>query len=133
MVFVIDPLAFYHDFFCLTITFLEPQKERKKERKKKSTASLSSLFWFLKLDQVMLLTSWSHLLQLSFGPIGWLMISEIFPLRVRGRGLSITVLVNFGANALVAFAFSPLQVLKTFNTLNFLNNTFCVYSVKEFP
>ncbi|KAK4351078.1 hypothetical protein RND71_030391 [Anisodus tanguticus] len=49
--------------------------------------------------------------QLSFGPIGWLMISEIFPLRVRGRGLSITVLVNFGANALVAFAFSPLQDL----------------------
>nr|CAN72732.1 hypothetical protein VITISV_037854 [Vitis vinifera] len=38
--------------------------------------------------------------QLSFGPIGWLMISEIFPLRVRGRGLSIAVLVNFGANAI---------------------------------
>lgn len=50
------------------------------------------------------------LLQLSFGPIGWLMISEIFPLRLRGRGLSIAVLVNFGANALVTFAFSPLVV-----------------------
>lgn len=49
-------------------------------------------------------------LQLSFGPIGWLMISEIFPLRTRGRGLSIAVLVNFGANALVTFAFSPLKV-----------------------
>lgn len=47
--------------------------------------------------------------QLSFGPIGWLMISEIFPLRIRGRGLSIAVLVNFGANALVTFAFSPLK------------------------
>ncbi|KVH89943.1 D-xylose-proton symporter-like 2 [Cynara cardunculus var. scolymus] len=49
--------------------------------------------------------------QISFGPIGWLMISEIFPLRLRGRGLSIAVLINFGANALVAFAFSPLQDL----------------------
>lgn len=49
--------------------------------------------------------------QLSFGPIGWLMISEIFPLRLRGRGLSIAVLVNFGANALVTFAFSPLKAL----------------------
>ncbi|KAJ7949862.1 D-xylose-proton symporter-like 2 [Quillaja saponaria] len=49
--------------------------------------------------------------QLSFGPIGWLMISEVFPLRLRGRGLSIAVLVNFGANALVTFAFSPLKVL----------------------
>ncbi|XP_075650728.1 D-xylose-proton symporter-like 2 isoform X1 [Castanea sativa] len=49
--------------------------------------------------------------QLSFGPIGWLMVSEIFPLRLRGRGLSIAVLVNFGANALVTFAFSPLKAL----------------------
>lgn len=49
--------------------------------------------------------------QLSFGPIGWLMISEIFPLRQRGRGLSIAVLVNFAANALVTFAFSPLEAL----------------------
>ncbi|XP_020577586.1 D-xylose-proton symporter-like 2 [Phalaenopsis equestris] len=49
--------------------------------------------------------------QLSFGPIGWLMISEIFPLRIRGRGLSIAVLVNFATNALVTFAFSPLQEL----------------------
>ncbi|KAI3953514.1 hypothetical protein MKW92_006080 [Papaver armeniacum] len=49
--------------------------------------------------------------QLSFGPIGWLMISEIFPLRLRGRGLSIAVLVNFASNALVTFAFSPVETL----------------------
>uniref|UniRef100_A0A6V7QY56 Major facilitator superfamily (MFS) profile domain-containing protein n=1 Tax=Ananas comosus var. bracteatus TaxID=296719 RepID=A0A6V7QY56_ANACO len=49
--------------------------------------------------------------QLSFGPIGWLMISEVFPLRLRGRGLSIAVLVNFASNALVTFGFSPLQAL----------------------
>lgn len=52
-------------------------------------------------------------LQLSFGPIGWLMMSEIFPLRMRGRGMSLAVLVNFGANAIVAFAFSPLKVSPT--------------------
>ncbi|XP_010489652.1 PREDICTED: D-xylose-proton symporter-like 1, partial [Camelina sativa] len=49
--------------------------------------------------------------QLSFGPIGWLMISEIFPLKLRGRGISLAVLINFGANALVTFAFSPLKDL----------------------
>ncbi|KAI4295298.1 hypothetical protein L6164_035359 [Bauhinia variegata] len=49
--------------------------------------------------------------QISYGPIGWLMISEIFPLRLRGRGLSLAVLVNFGANALVTFSFSPLKAL----------------------
>ncbi|KAL0675612.1 hypothetical protein Bca4012_003593 [Brassica carinata] len=48
---------------------------------------------------------------LSFGPISWLMMSEIFPLKLRGRGISIAVLVNFGTNALVTFAFSPMKEL----------------------
>ncbi|KAL5717287.1 hypothetical protein ACHQM5_010321 [Ranunculus cassubicifolius] len=47
--------------------------------------------------------------QISFGPISWLMVSEIFPLRTRGRGISLAVLTNFGANAIVTFAFSPLM------------------------
>lgn len=49
--------------------------------------------------------------QVSFGPISWLMVSEIFPLRTRGRGISLAVLTNFGSNALVTFAFSPLKEL----------------------
>ncbi|PON41476.1 Sugar/inositol transporter [Parasponia andersonii] len=72
--------------------------------------------YYLFLDNVWVIAVVALLLyvgcyQLSFGPIGWLMISEIFPLRLRGRGLSIAVLVNFGANALVTFAFSPLKAL----------------------
>ncbi|KAF9598346.1 hypothetical protein IFM89_027094 [Coptis chinensis] len=34
---------------------------------------------------------------------------EIFPIRTRGRGISLAVLTNFGSNALVTFAFSPLK------------------------
>ncbi|MCO5611863.1 hypothetical protein L7F22_066122 [Adiantum nelumboides] len=49
--------------------------------------------------------------QVSFGPISWLMVSEIFPLRTRGRALSIAVLLNFASNAVVTFAFSPLKEL----------------------
>ncbi|KAM0046374.1 putative major facilitator, sugar transporter, major facilitator superfamily [Helianthus debilis subsp. tardiflorus] len=67
--------------------------------------------------------------QISFGPIGWLMISEIFPLRLRGRGLSIAVLVNFGANALVAFAFSPLQTLLGAGLLFFIFGGIAVASL----
>ncbi|KAL2556521.1 D-xylose-proton symporter-like 2 [Forsythia ovata] len=67
--------------------------------------------------------------QLSFGPIGWLMISEIFPLRVRGRGLSIAVLVNFGANALVTFAFSPLKELLGAGILFFIFGGIAVLSL----
>lgn len=48
--------------------------------------------------------------QISFGPISWLMVSEIFPLQTRGKGISLAVLTNFGSNALVTFAFSPLKV-----------------------
>ncbi|VFQ76673.1 unnamed protein product [Cuscuta campestris] len=47
--------------------------------------------------------------QVSFGPISWLMVSEIFPLRTRGKGISLAVLANFTSNALVTFAFSPLK------------------------
>ncbi|KAK9279649.1 hypothetical protein L1049_013329 [Liquidambar formosana] len=49
--------------------------------------------------------------QISFGPISWLMVSEIFPLRTRGRGISLAVLTNFGSNAIVTFAFYPLKEL----------------------
>ncbi|XP_059430976.1 D-xylose-proton symporter-like 3, chloroplastic [Corylus avellana] len=49
--------------------------------------------------------------QISFGPISWLMVSEIFPIRTRGRGISLAVLTNFGSNALVTFAFLPLKEL----------------------
>lgn len=47
--------------------------------------------------------------QVSFGPMGWLIISEIFPLRTRGQAASIAMLVNFTSNAVVAFSFCPLK------------------------
>ncbi|GJP31231.1 hypothetical protein CLOM_g10191 [Closterium sp. NIES-68] len=47
--------------------------------------------------------------QVSFGPIAWLMVSEVFPLPVRGRAQSLATLVNFGSNALVTFALPPIQ------------------------
>jgi len=39
------------------------------------------------------------------------MVSEIFPIRTRGKGISLAVLTNFASNAVVTFAFSPLKVL----------------------
>jgi SP family galactose:H+ symporter-like MFS transporter len=49
----------------------------------------------------------------SLGPLGWLIISEIFPLQVRGLGASIGALSNWTFNALVSFTFLSL--------LNFLS------------
>ena len=42
---------------------------------------------------------------ISLGPLGWLMISEVFPLKVRGLGMSIGSLSNWLFNAIVAFTF----------------------------
>lgn len=76
--------------------------------------------------------------QVSFGPISWLMLSEIFPLRTRGQALSIAVLVNFGANAIVTFAFSPLQeaigtaaTFTMFGIIGIIALTFIIFQVPE--
>ena len=42
--------------------------------------------------------------QASFGPISWLMISEVFPLRVRGQAVAFALQVNFLLNAVVQFS-----------------------------
>ncbi len=45
---------------------------------------------------------------ISLGPIMWLMIAEIFPLRVRGLGASLATCINWGSNWLVAITFLTL-------------------------
>jgi SP family galactose:H+ symporter-like MFS transporter len=44
----------------------------------------------------------------GLGPIFWLMISEIYPLRVRGAAMSIATFANWGLNLAVAFTFLTL-------------------------
>ena len=45
---------------------------------------------------------------ISLGPLGWLYVSEVFPLRVRGLGASIGSLSNWAFNAMVAWTFFKL-------------------------
>jgi len=47
--------------------------------------------------------------QVGFGPISWLMISEVFPLRVKGAALSIAAVVNFSSNILMTLTQQVLQ------------------------
>ena len=44
----------------------------------------------------------------SIGPLPWVMMSEIFPSRVRGLAMSVTSLTNWGFNFLVVFSFPVL-------------------------
>ncbi|MDQ0317622.1 sugar porter family MFS transporter [Amorphus orientalis] len=41
----------------------------------------------------------------SIGPLPWVMMSEVFPLSVRGRGMSLASITNWGFNFLVVFSF----------------------------
>jgi MFS family permease len=45
---------------------------------------------------------------ISLGPVFWLMISEIYPLRIRGTAMSVASLANWGSNWAVALTFPVL-------------------------
>lgn len=60
---------------------------------------------------------------IGLGPVFWLMISEIYPLRIRGRTMSTATIVNWGTNLLVAITFlSLIQLIGT-------PGTFWLYSI----
>jgi sugar porter (SP) family MFS transporter len=44
----------------------------------------------------------------GLGPVFWLLISEIYPLRVRGKAMAAATLANWGSNLLVALTFLSL-------------------------
>ncbi len=44
----------------------------------------------------------------GLGPVFWLLIAEVFPLAVRGRGMSIATVANWGANGAVTLVFLDL-------------------------
>lgn len=50
---------------------------------------------------------------ISLGPLGWLIISEIFPLKIRGVGMSVGALSTWFFNGIVAFTFLKLAWLFT--------------------
>lgn len=47
----------------------------------------------------------------GLGPVFWLLLSEIYPLRIRGRAMSVATVVNWSANLLVASSFLTLTHL----------------------
>jgi len=60
---------------------------------------------------------------ISLAPLGWLLISEIFPLSVKGVGMSIGSLAHWGFNAIIAFTF--LKLVNAFGP----DFTFWLYAV----
>ncbi|MCJ7696028.1 MAG: sugar porter family MFS transporter [Anaerolineaceae bacterium] len=57
--------------------------------------------WFLVISVLVYIAFFA----ISLGPLGWLMVTEVFPTRVRGLGASIGSLSNWGFNTLVVWTF----------------------------
>ncbi len=44
---------------------------------------------------------------IGLGPVFWLLISEIYPVKIRGQAMSVATMANWGANFVVTVASSP--------------------------
>ncbi|HUN48613.1 MAG TPA: sugar porter family MFS transporter [Stellaceae bacterium] len=67
-------------------------------------ASSGALGWIVALS----LMAYVACFAIGLGPVFWLLISEIFPLAVRARGMSIATIANWGSNLIVALTFLSL-------------------------
>lgn len=95
-----------------------------------SLALLGACFYFkeqlgasLPVFAVLSIVCYIIFIAISLAPLGWLLISEVFPLNVRGVGMSIGSLSHWGFNAIIAFTF-----LKLVNSVG-VDMTFWVYSL----
>jgi sugar porter (SP) family MFS transporter len=78
-----------------------------------ASATEASLSISLKWVTISLVWVYIAFFAISLGPLGWLIISEVFPLSVRGIGSSIGALSNWLFNAVVAFTFFKIVRLLT--------------------
>lgn len=75
---------------------------------------------------------------MSLGPIGWILVSEVFPLKIRGIAMSICTVSNFAFNFFVVFSF-PILLQKIggawtfwgFAIVSFLCILFVYFAVPE--
>ena len=69
---------------------------------------LSSLAGALGWIAVVSLMIYVGAFAIGLGPVFWLLISEIYPLKIRGLAMSMATAANWGANLLVALTFLTL-------------------------
>lgn len=95
-----------------------------------SLALLGLCFYFsdrlgasLPFFSVLSIVCYIFFIAISLASLGWLLISEVFPLEVRGVGMSIGSLSHWGFNAIISFTF-----LSLVNTVG-ISSTFWCYSL----
>jgi sugar porter (SP) family MFS transporter len=68
----------------------------------------------------------------GLGPVFWLMIAEIYPLRIRGQAMSVAAIANWGANFVVTISFLTLLHAITPRGVFFLFAFLCLVSLAYF-
>ena len=76
----------------------------------------------LGLATVISLVTYVAFFAISLGPVAWLIISEIYPISIRGRAMGIAIFANWTCNYLVSLTF--LTMLEAFTP----SGTFLVYA-----
>jgi major inositol transporter-like SP family MFS transporter len=69
------------------------------------------------------------MLQVGFGPISWLIISEIFPQSIRGQAVALAVQTNFFLNAVVQFGVPVLEARLGFSCMFGMFGVLTAYSI----
>src|SRR5699024_12236491 len=64
---------------------------------------------------------------LSFGPLMWVLASELFPTRIRGQVMAITVSVNWFSTLLISSTFPSMLEFNSSLTYSFYA-VFCLFS-----
>lgn len=67
--------------------------------------------------------------QCGFGPMGWVIVSEVFPLEVRGKAVAIAVQTNFALNAIVQILVPVLEEAIGLGWLFFIFAAVTAYSL----
>jgi len=74
---------------------------------------------------------------IGLGPVFWLLISEIYPARIRGKSMSIATMANWGANFVVAVSFltllNAISNAGTFFLMGFLSLVAVAYFWRKVP
>jgi MFS family permease len=68
----------------------------------------------------------------GLGPVFWLMIAEIYPLRIRGQAMSVATIANWGANFVVTISFLTLLDAITPRGVFFLFAFLCLVALAYF-
>jgi len=87
-----------------------------------SVGFMIGLHGSLALVTVLSVAAYVAFFAIGLGPVFWLLIAEIFPLAVRGRGMSLATIANWSFNMLVSITF--LDLVKGFGR----GPTFMIYA-----